>query len=557
VVLLADNDGPGWDRVKRVACNLWGEAEWVKIPTLPGLESGDDIIDWLGGGHNTKDDLLALVEQTQPEGRPVDFVETGSTALPTSEGKLNRGSDKDVKDTGDTPVDAVENVQSVRMGFPVEVFPPDLARFAESTAKALPCPVDTIGCSMLAVLGLCIGRKRGINIKGTWTEYPQLWVANIGRSGKRKSPALTAAMAPLHKHQEALAASYREEKKEYSSLPREQQAKTPRPKLKQTHTTNATIEAIHQLLEANPNGVMYFADELMGWLRGHGQYKRGKGSDLQEWLQIWSGVPAIINRKSLPEPLVINHPFVPILGGFPPDAIPDLIDSAREDGKAARFLLSFPAPLKSAEWTEDTPECTEAYETVCRCLLALRASDVPIRLSDEAKSRWVEWINQHRKEQVDDALGAVWAKAEGYCLRLTLILFLTKEVYKLRPMLVCGTIDIKDTLIDLESIEGGIKLIEYFKSHAKYVYDYAANKVPTLRMAKAIRHIKKLVARGKQVSPRLIQQYRIASCMRVEQARELLSDLVALGYGTFREGTMIFSFTEGESTFQQTGGGEK
>jgi hypothetical protein len=59
--------------------------------------------------------------------------------------------------------------------FPVGVLPQPLARLVRAVASALPCPPDYVGVQMLPVLGTFIGRKRKVQAKAGWTEFPAVW----------------------------------------------------------------------------------------------------------------------------------------------------------------------------------------------------------------------------------------------------------------------------------------------------------------------------------------------------------------------------------------------
>ncbi len=82
VVVLPDNDEPGYKHAQDVAKNLHGVAASVKVLELPGLPEKGDVTDWLNAG-GTKDELLrlaaaALVWEPEPE-----VVEpAGTTAEP-------------------------------------------------------------------------------------------------------------------------------------------------------------------------------------------------------------------------------------------------------------------------------------------------------------------------------------------------------------------------------------------------------------------------------------------------------------------------------------------
>ena len=108
---------------------------------------------------------------------------------------------------------------------PVEPFefallPEKLRPWAEDICERVQCPPDYVGVTIMAALGSLIGRQIGIRPQEhtDWTEVPNQWALCVGRPGVLKSPAMQAALAPLHK----LAAEAREkhcgEKAEHDRL---------------------------------------------------------------------------------------------------------------------------------------------------------------------------------------------------------------------------------------------------------------------------------------------------------------------------------------------------
>jgi len=61
VILIPDNDQPGYQHCQNIGQSLWGIAKKIKWLELPGLEEKEDISDWIEKG-NTKEKLLQLIE---------------------------------------------------------------------------------------------------------------------------------------------------------------------------------------------------------------------------------------------------------------------------------------------------------------------------------------------------------------------------------------------------------------------------------------------------------------------------------------------------------------
>ncbi len=61
VILIPDNDQPGYQHCRNIGQSLWGIAKNIKWLELPDLEEKEDISDWIEKG-NTKEKLLQLIE---------------------------------------------------------------------------------------------------------------------------------------------------------------------------------------------------------------------------------------------------------------------------------------------------------------------------------------------------------------------------------------------------------------------------------------------------------------------------------------------------------------
>jgi CHC2 zinc finger len=64
VLLLPDNDGPGWRHVNDIGASLTGIAARTRVVLLPGLAEKGDVRDWLAAG-GTREALDALAEAAQ------------------------------------------------------------------------------------------------------------------------------------------------------------------------------------------------------------------------------------------------------------------------------------------------------------------------------------------------------------------------------------------------------------------------------------------------------------------------------------------------------------
>jgi hypothetical protein len=81
VVILTDADGPGWERVNKLAAELLSVAKSVRVVPFTGIGLPDhsDVSDWLEAGH-TREELEALADATpavdSPEGPNIRTVQS-------------------------------------------------------------------------------------------------------------------------------------------------------------------------------------------------------------------------------------------------------------------------------------------------------------------------------------------------------------------------------------------------------------------------------------------------------------------------------------------------
>lgn len=445
-------------------------------------------------------------------------------------------------------------VLDVAAPFPVEVFPQVLADFVTTGAAALPCPPDFLAVPLLAVLGAAIGTTCVVEIKPGWRESARLWTAVVADPGSKKSPALDLVMKPLYRAQHRLKKDYTqlmtayalelaEYEKAYAAWKRDKHAtaddmpeKPQEPGFSQLFSTDATVEALAGVLEHNPRGVLFIRDELTAWARAMNQYKSGKGADRQTWLSFWHGATALMNRKTRKEPIVLENPFVGVAGCLPPEVLGELADErGREDGFVHRILFACPAPC-DLRWTEASIPLAvqDQYANVVEHLSALH-EDMPdpegsrpriLRLTQTGKVAFVEWVTSHYADlaspDLPPKLRGPWAKLEGYCARLALVLHLTR--------MVCGEAQQED--IDNVSVLSAALLVDYFKSHARLVYAHL-HATPEEKRAEAARQW--IVRHGGEATLRDLYRYKVAGCTTPKDAEALLDVLVSHGYGSLSD----------------------
>lgn len=374
--------------------------------------------------------------------------------------------------------------------FPADVLPEPIRGFVTEAAKAIGCDASYIALPLLSGLASAIGNTHRIALKRGWTEPAIVWTAIVGDSGTAKSPALELGLRPIRKrqhdamkehaeamkqHADALAMHERDAahwKRSKSDTP--PPAKPEAPIADRCWTDDATTEALAVLLQQNPRGLLMVRDELAGWFN-FDRYAGGKGGgDAAKWLEMFGGRPMVVDRKT-GGTLYVPRAAVSIAGGIQPETLRRALGQEhRDNGLAARLLLTCP-PRKPKRWTEaDVNADTEAaVALVFDRLFGLTpetdddGDERPrlVTLADDGKRAWVTFYNEHAGEQVnlsgDEA--AAWSKLEGYAARLALVVHLTRWA--------AGDATLRDPArVDEASIAAGVVLARWFGDEARRVY---------------------------------------------------------------------------------------
>jgi hypothetical protein len=185
--------------------------------------------------------------------------------------------------------------QSQQEAFPVEVLPWRVQYLVLEAAEALGVDPALIAGPCLATLAGCIGNRRRIVVKGSWSEACVLWIATVMPSGSKKTPAINLVLDHLNKleaaeikEEKVRFARYEEQMQEWKATSkdaRENEPEKPEP-ARRLLVSDITTEGLLSVHARAPLGLLLYRDELGGWFKGFDQYKGGKGSDAQTWAEM-------------------------------------------------------------------------------------------------------------------------------------------------------------------------------------------------------------------------------------------------------------------------------
>jgi hypothetical protein len=251
-----------------------------------------------------------------------------------------------------------------------DAMPAGWENWISAQADALACPRDYIAAAIIGAASAWIGNARRITATSTWTEPAILWIALVGAPSVGKSPALRPmveascvlereaepawreALAQHERDAEAARATDEVWREQVKTAARDNArppdrpagAEEPIPPARpRVVAMDTSIEKVQQLLAQNPRGLLYFRDELAGWLGNFDRYG-GQGGDRAFYLECWNGDAYVCDRvKFQGSPVRIEHAALAILGGIVPDKLRDVLVEA--DGLAARPIYVWPEPL--------------------------------------------------------------------------------------------------------------------------------------------------------------------------------------------------------------------
>ena len=539
----------------------------VSIERWP-IENGKGIDDLLVAGHRPElltgpqaTEFLATLDLPEDvEARVADVPAPSALAMQTS----------CVADPAEE--DNASAQSGTVLPFPVDVFPASVRRFAVQVAQSVGCPVDIVAALMLAVIATAIGASRALQIKEGWFESPRIYVAVVAPPGSGKSPAEGLVCRPLHDLQAQFRLEYSQAREAYDeaaesrgpqgrrrarSVPAAAESSStspdvaagiaqdegtrespsplpPEPVLRRLIVSDATTESLAPIMNENPRQLLMIKDELSGWVAGMDQYRAGRGADRQVFLSVWSGSPAIIDRKTQGAPIFVPHPFLNVMGGIQPDMLPELCHAKdRADGFLDRILFSYPDQLGTNHWVSQgvDREAQASWADTLRLLLSLemrhcneRGIDLPqvVRFTDAAQTRWVEWHDANADEIGSPGLASVlkghWLKMKSYCARLAL------TIHMLR--VICA--ETTDENVDLDSLSRAIRLVDYFKSHARKVHGQMHRDTDDRDVEQVVAWIRN---HGGECAARDLQRANVAKIKKVSQATQMFKNLIDRGLG--------------------------
>jgi len=459
-VICFDNDQAGRKNGLRNYKILKNKGRPVKVVKWPAnVPEGFDICDFLNQGGNL--DRLEFFDPAE-----IAVIEE-SREMHTEDIKEDI---KESSSTEDRELVELDNRLVPEIPFPFHIFPLEFLRFSNKFAKALHVgPEETISL-MLAILSAAIGNTVRVSPKAGYEVPLFIWLILIAPSGHGKSPIMKKLLEPIN----------------------ELEAKTDK---EQFIIADTTVEALADVFEGNPRGVLIYQDEISGLILGLNQYKRGKGNDRQHFLELFNASSWKINRK-------YGNRFIPntgaaIIGGIQPKIVPKVFNQhAFDDGLLPRFLILNIEPKPLIFSREGITEKDSSYwsSLLHNCYgIPLSYDDTrfvkPQRLilCNEALDIYENFYNEYGKlyPLLSERAKVFVPKLTGYyTLKFAGILHILKTLYEV-TFVTNVTFDLPKN-IQSETINQAIELTKYFAGQSVKILDLYSKKEPLSNIQKRL-----------------------------------------------------------------------
>ena len=360
---------------------------------------------------------------------------------------------------------------------PYDIFSQSARHFCEYVTDLYSCPQEYVVASMVLTVGVAMGKRARIT-DGQYTNYPNLFVALVGRSGINKSTPLTKCTQPLWKINSELLDAHKEDLHRVRAENKHIKAENKKrpagdkidfieePKPITIIGMDSTPEERNKILGAidqSPHSFLICWDELPSLFKQFGRYNAN--SEMEDLMTLFDNRHYIVSRKG-DGIISIDNPVLSITGTIQPGAIK--LTFAKEgmliNGFNPRWLFVYPdnttIPMKEKKRTNPDAENWWSSFILGR-INKMQERLAPLQMTDDALDLYINWCNQMRS--VSNTLdendvrqqyqAAVFSKMEIQCARWALSSHFLSD-------------NIDSDVIGIQEMDYSIRCMEYFKATA-------------------------------------------------------------------------------------------
>lgn len=319
--------------------------------------------------------------------------------------------------------------RQVLPGFPLEAFTPWLGDMVRGVAEETQVPADIPAGLALGALATAAGGKVIVQVRGSWIEPTNLYLAMVAEPGTRKSANFRAMTAPLYAAEKALNEASKQKRRlaEMDRLKLEEADKDARNKAKSGGASDL-VEAVEaaaalekaeaempaevQLIAKNvtPEECSSLLAEQGGRLAVQsaegdifdiisGQYNNGNPV-LTPFLEGHAGDVLKVNRRGRAE--YVESPALTIAVCIQPSVLTTIAEKRRLRGQGllARFLYAIPPDYVGHRRSEPAlipDDVMDAFNTKLKALVMSLAewdSPMTLTLTDPARKLVIEFMDE-------------------------------------------------------------------------------------------------------------------------------------------------------------------
>ncbi|MBV5311442.1 YfjI family protein [Chromatium okenii] len=392
--------------------------------------------------------------------------------------------------------------------FEPELLPDPISQWVMEASANYSTPPDFAMAGIVVALSTVLGTKVAVfpKKKDKWYEYPHLWGVVIANPGSNKSSPVADAVSFIHPLQDQEDVKYKPMEKQYNSnkithessliaakenhkaamkkgdlntaaiekakidLLVTQEPK--KPDQKRYIVNDSTIEKTFEICMENPQGVLYYNDELATTLDSF--KKPGREDSRTSIIEAWNGksVNKRIDRISRGSN-VIKKLCISLLGTIQPEVYVGYIGSSA-DGLVQRFQFAvYPNPMSTFNWVDNLISST-LLDEVAKVFNRLDHYKPPLHwypndifglhFSPEAQITFQEWfvalknrvLNMSNDEQKVRSFIDHLNKYTSLCPKLALLFQFI--------------VDDRAQMISQTCLLRAIATCEYLESHARKIY---------------------------------------------------------------------------------------
>ena len=364
----------------------------------------------------------------------------------------------------------------VTRAFPMDIIPKVLKEYCEQVSQQSGFDKGAYAFCFVGAASALIDHTAKIDLK--IMRQPSItWFALVSPSGGGKSPVMNTAMKPIRTVHDAQAQASKDAigrwKRACKTAKDNGEVPPPKPAWRQTIVQDTTVEALADACTDNPKGVIYYADELTGFIGQMDAYggKNHGSKDRGVYLSAFDGGSKTINRKNQQHPVVVDNLSLSILSGVQPEKLAEMYSQrggGSSDGLFQRFLVYAMKQQQDVDYTAEVNPFTETSVTnMFKRLDQWKEcgfyQDRGVYLEREALGRLQEYHNAMRtisQRTASPRQAEHYNKFPGYVGRLAVVLHFLK----------CASDGDYAERVTRATLDDAINLLGVLFSHSDAVY---------------------------------------------------------------------------------------